>query len=114
MSHNLEEILPDSLARASLHDRVFLVISAIHGLVPDRFHLLEGFTREEGGVVFISRDSQKIRRSGVGLHALPLSGTDWYVNPTINKAEARGFFVRLSRTVNLPVAVQQRILALFR
>jgi hypothetical protein len=65
-------------------------------------------------VVFISRDPQKIRGSGVGLHALPIAGTDWYVNPAISKAEARGFFVRLSRTVTLPVAVQQRILGLFR
>jgi len=114
MSQNLDDILPESLACASLHDQVFLIVSAIHGLVPDRFHMLEGFTREDGGVIFISRDPQKIRRSGSGLHALPIAGTDWYVNPAINRAEARRFFVRIARAVNLPVAVQQRIASLIR
>lgn len=88
MIPTLQELLPDNLALAPLPVRVYSIAQAIHALMPDRFYLLEGFSREEGGVIFFSRDSRKIYNSGTGLHALPLGDSGWFVNTAISQNEA--------------------------
>ena len=109
-----QELLPDSLASAPLHHRVFFIAQAIHALIPERFHLLEGLSREEGGVIFFSRDSRKIYNSGTGLHALPLGDSGWFVNTAISQKEAPVFFERIARTMVLPISVKLHILSLIK
>ena len=112
MDKNINELLPANLSSASFHNRVFWVIRAVQRIRPEQFSDLEGFTREDGGVVFISRDPRKIHNSGSGLQALPLGDSGWFVNPALSQKEARVFFERLSRAVNLPIDIKQRIISL--
>ncbi len=114
MIPTLQELLPDNLALAPLPVRVYSIAQAIHALMPDRFYLLEGFSREEGGVIFFSRDSRKIYNSGTGLHALPLGDSGWFVNTAISQNEAPVFFERIARTMVLPISVKLHILSLIK
>lgn len=114
MIPTLQELLPDNLTSAPLHDRVVFIAQAIYTLMPDRFYLLEGFSREEGGVIFFSRDSRKIYNSGTGLRAIPLGDSGWFVNPAISQKEAPVFFERLARTMVLPISVKLHILSLIK
>lgn len=114
MEPAIKKLLPENLRMASLHDRVYLISQAIYDLMPEKFHLLEGFTREEGGVVFFSRDNRKIYNSGIDLHALPIGKSGWFVNPAISMKEAPVFFERISRTIKLPLSSKLYILSLIR
>ncbi len=112
MSESIQTLIPEHCKGAPLADRVYFILKGLYTFSPIAFSELEGFTREEGHVVFISRFPHKIRNSGHGFRALPIPDSEWFVNTSVSQPEAVRFFDRICSAMRLPIEVKRYIIYL--
>ncbi len=112
MSESIQTLIPEHCKNATLADKVYFILNGLHKFAPTAFNQLEGFTRDEGRVVFVSRFPEKIRNSGHGFRALPLLDSDWFVNTSLSQTEAVRFFERICRAMAISIEAKRYIIYL--
>jgi hypothetical protein len=78
-------------------------------IAPDRFHLLEGLTKESGQVLFVSADRRKIENSGDTTKSIRLKNGDWYINASGGQHDFEVIIDRCQKILALSPGIVEEI-----
>jgi hypothetical protein len=110
-----------SLAVASLRDissphddlpqKIGKILGVLYEVASDRFsRKLDGFRKENGQRLFISRDPEKIRGGWISSRPFPIGQSGWWFNGALSEHDAPEFLERICRELDLSVDVKREIL----
>lgn len=89
--------------RRTLCDRFVIAMNVVLKISSDRFSSLDGLTRENGQVIYVSADKRKIENSAPNAKAIKLPEGNWYVNASGGEKDFEIIVDSARKMLGLPV-----------